>query len=150
MQKKDTALAASQIPLPRSARERIGLLVDATDAAAAAAAIVAAEAASVRQVWMTQFTAAPDTLAIFAAAAVQTTKRAYGNGYCAHISTSSTVPGAAGPYSGRPCSRAAAPGDRAKPPPNHRGILWHPYDGSIGTLARVRSRVACDPLGGES
>jgi F420-dependent oxidoreductase-like protein len=73
MQKKDTALAAAQTPLPRSARERIGLLVDATDAAAAAAAIVAAEAASVRQVWMTQFTAAPDTLAIFAAAAVQTT-----------------------------------------------------------------------------
>jgi F420-dependent oxidoreductase-like protein len=35
--------------------------------------IVAAEAAGVRQVWMTQSTPAPDTLTIFAAAAVQTT-----------------------------------------------------------------------------
>src|SRR5450755_930168 len=73
MQKKDTALAASQPPLPRPARERIGLVVSGTDAAAVVSTIVAAEAAGVQQVWMTQFVSAPDTLSIFVAAAVQTT-----------------------------------------------------------------------------
>ena len=73
MQKKDTALGASQPPLPRPTRERIGLVVSGTDAAAAVSAIVAAEAAGVQQVWMPQFASAPDTLSIFVAASVQTT-----------------------------------------------------------------------------
>ena len=73
MQNKDTALAASQTPELRPTRERVGLVMYGTDAAAVVAAIIAAEAAGVRQVWMTQFTSAPDTMAIFAAAAVQTT-----------------------------------------------------------------------------
>jgi F420-dependent oxidoreductase-like protein len=72
MQKKDTGLAASQPPLPRPARERIGLVVSGTDTAAVISTIVAAEGAGVQQVWMTQFASAPDTLSIFAAAAVQT------------------------------------------------------------------------------
>ena len=44
--------------------EQIGLVIYGADAAGAAKAIVAAEAADVRQVWMTQFTSAPDTMAI--------------------------------------------------------------------------------------
>jgi len=73
MQNKDAALAASQTPELRPIRERVGLVMYGTDAVAVVAAIIAAEAAGVRQVWMTQFTSAPDTMAIFAAAAVQTT-----------------------------------------------------------------------------
>jgi F420-dependent oxidoreductase-like protein len=72
MQNKDKALSVSQTPELRSIRERVGLVIYGTDAAAAVAAIKAAEAAGVRQVWMTQLTSAPDTMAIFAAAAVQT------------------------------------------------------------------------------
>jgi len=72
MQNKDTALSASQTPELQPIRERVGLVIYGTDAAAAVAAIIAAEAAGVRQVWMTQLTSAPDTMAIFAAAAVQT------------------------------------------------------------------------------
>jgi len=72
MQNKDTALSASQTPDLRPTRSRVGLVIYGTDAAAAVAAIKAAEAAGVRQVWMTQLTSAPDTMAIFAAAAVQT------------------------------------------------------------------------------
>jgi F420-dependent oxidoreductase-like protein len=51
---------------------RVGLVVRGADAAEAVANIVAAEAAGVRQVWMTQGANAPDTLAIFAAAATRT------------------------------------------------------------------------------
>ena len=51
---------------------RVGLVIRAPDAAAAVTAITAAEAAGVRQVWMTQGAAAPDTLLIFAAAAMRT------------------------------------------------------------------------------
>jgi len=72
MQNKDTALSASQTPELQPIRERVGLVIYGTDAAAAVAAIIAAEAAGMRQVWMTQLTSAPDTMAIFAAAAVQT------------------------------------------------------------------------------
>src|SRR5687768_13705788 len=53
---------------------RIGLVVRGRDTAAAMAAIVAAEAAGVRQIWMTQGATAPDTLAIFAAAATRTSQ----------------------------------------------------------------------------
>lgn len=55
-----------------TARERVGLVIYGADARAAVDAIVAAEAAGVRQVWMTQGAVTPDTLAIFAAAAVRT------------------------------------------------------------------------------
>ena len=65
---------ASQAYEQRPNRERIGLAIYGADAAAAAKAIVAAEAADVRQVWMTQFTSAPDTMAIFAAASLQTSR----------------------------------------------------------------------------
>lgn len=73
MQNKDTEPAAAQASTQRPARERVGLVVYGADAASAASTIVATEAAGVRQVWMTQGTPAPDTLTIFAAAAVQTT-----------------------------------------------------------------------------
>ena len=68
MQNDDTTSIAAQ----QSARERIGLAVSGADAAAAVSSIKAAEAAGVRQVWMTQIAPAPDTLTLFAAAAVQT------------------------------------------------------------------------------
>src|SRR5215210_144638 len=53
--------------------ERVGLVVEGPDSSAVVEAIVAAEAAGVRTVWMTQGAAAPDTLAIYAAAATRTT-----------------------------------------------------------------------------
>lgn len=70
MQDKDTASA--QTHEQQSIRDRVGLLITGTDAAAAIATIRAAEGAGVRQVWMTQGTPAPDTLTLFAAAAVET------------------------------------------------------------------------------
>ncbi len=73
MQNKDLARAVAQDSMQRPARERVGLAVSGTDAAAAVSTIVAAEAAGVRQTWMIQTPPAPDTLTIFAAAAVQTT-----------------------------------------------------------------------------
>jgi len=69
MQKDNTT---SVTPAQRTTRERVGLVVSGVDAQAAVAAIVAAERAGVQQIWMTQSTPAPDTLTIFAAAAVQT------------------------------------------------------------------------------
>ncbi|GHO81426.1 LLM class F420-dependent oxidoreductase [Ktedonobacter sp. SOSP1-85] len=56
----------------KTTRERVGLAVLGATASEAIAAIVAAEKAGVRQVWMTQGGLSPDTLTIFAAAAVQT------------------------------------------------------------------------------
>jgi F420-dependent oxidoreductase-like protein len=73
MQNKDISSEVAQTSRQRPTRERVGLVVSGTDAASAASTIVAAEVASVRQVWMTQSTPAPDTLTIFASAAVQTT-----------------------------------------------------------------------------
>jgi F420-dependent oxidoreductase-like protein len=58
---------------PMSLRDRAGLVIYGANTAAAVENIVAAEAAGVRQVWMTQGAAAPDTLAIYAAAAQRTT-----------------------------------------------------------------------------
>ncbi len=57
---------------------RVGLVIRAPDAAAAVTAITAAETAGVRQVWMTQGAAAPDTLLIFAAAAMRTSHVRFG------------------------------------------------------------------------
>ncbi len=72
MQNDDTALTSVETSAQRPLRERIGLVVSGTDAKTAVAAIMAAEAAGVYQIWMTQSTPQPDTLTIFAAAAVQT------------------------------------------------------------------------------
>lgn len=69
MQNKDTA---AQISAQRSTRDRVGLAIFGPDAAACVSSIISAEAAGVQQVWMTQSTPAPDTLTLFAAAAVQT------------------------------------------------------------------------------
>src|SRR6266849_1205342 len=72
MQNKDTAPTVAQTPTQRPIRERVGLALYGRNAAGSLSTIVAAEAAGVRQIWMTQTTPAPDTLAIFAAATVQT------------------------------------------------------------------------------
>lgn len=56
-----------------SLRDRVGLVVAGADSRAVVARIVAAEAVGVPRIWMTQGAAAPDTLSIFAAAAVRTT-----------------------------------------------------------------------------
>lgn len=74
MQNQDTVPTGTQIPTQRPIRERIGLALYGRNAAGALSTIVAAEAAGVRQIWMTQTTPAPDTLAIFAAATVQTSR----------------------------------------------------------------------------
>jgi F420-dependent oxidoreductase-like protein len=73
MQNKDTTPAVAQASTQRTARERVGLAVTGTNAAEAVSTIVAAEAAGVRQTWMIQTPLVPDTLTIFAAAAVLTT-----------------------------------------------------------------------------
>jgi F420-dependent oxidoreductase-like protein len=72
MQNKDTAPTTAQTPTQRPIRDRVGLALYGRNAAGSLSTIVAAEAAGVRQIWMTQTTPAPDTLAIFAAATVQT------------------------------------------------------------------------------
>lgn len=57
-----------------SIRERVGLVIAAPDAVSAVDAIVEAEATGVEQVWMTQGTPAPDTLGIYTAAAMKTSR----------------------------------------------------------------------------
>src|SRR5207302_3741317 len=78
MQNKDTTPATAQTSTQHPARERVGLAIYGTDSAETLSAIAAAEAAGVRQVWMTQSAAAPDTLTIFAAAAMRTTSTRLG------------------------------------------------------------------------
>jgi F420-dependent oxidoreductase-like protein len=55
-------------------RDRVGLVIQATDSATTITRIREAEQAGVRQVWMTQSAGMLDTLTLFAAAAVQTTQ----------------------------------------------------------------------------
>ena len=64
-----TSYDAAQLSL----RERVGLVVQGSNAATVIARIREAEQAGVRQVWMTQSVGMLDTLTVFAAAAVQTT-----------------------------------------------------------------------------
>ena len=56
----------------RHIRERVGLIVNGSNAAAAVKSIVAAEDAGVRQIWMAQPPNMPDALITFAAAAAKT------------------------------------------------------------------------------
>ncbi len=72
MQNQNTAPTSAQTLTQRPIRERVGLALYGRNAAGSLSTIVAAGAAGVRQIWMTQTTPAPDTLGIFAAAAVQT------------------------------------------------------------------------------
>lgn len=61
------------MPETTNLRERAGLAIYGPDTAAVVETIATAEAAGVRQVWMTQSAAMPDTLAGYAAAALRTT-----------------------------------------------------------------------------
>lgn len=65
-----TSSDVSQLPV----RERVGLAVQATDVTTTITRIREAEYAGVQQVWMTQSPGMLDTLTLFAAAAVQTTR----------------------------------------------------------------------------
>lgn len=77
-------------------RERIGLVVDGTNAAAAIKTIIAAEAAGVRQIWMAQPPDRPDILTIFAATAIKTSTVRLGTAHRTNLSTSSPSLGTAG------------------------------------------------------
>jgi F420-dependent oxidoreductase-like protein len=68
---KDSGLQVSPNRLPIT-RERVGLVMDGSNAAAATKTIVAAEAAGVQQIWMVQPPWLPDVLTTFAAAATKT------------------------------------------------------------------------------
>ena len=67
---KDSDLQIS--PSRRPTRERIGLIVNGTNAAAAIKTIAAAETAGVQQIWMTNTPWFPDVLTTLAAAAIKT------------------------------------------------------------------------------
>jgi F420-dependent oxidoreductase-like protein len=67
---EDSDLQAS--PSRPPTRERVGLVIDGTNAAATVKTIAAVEAAGVRQIWMTQTPFWPDTLTTLAAAAIKT------------------------------------------------------------------------------
>jgi F420-dependent oxidoreductase-like protein len=67
---KDSDLQLS--PSRRPTRERIGLIVNGTNAAAAIKTIAAAETDGVQQIWMTNAPWLPDVLTTFAAAAIKT------------------------------------------------------------------------------
>ena len=73
MQNKDIISTEAQVSSQLPIRERVGLAISGANAAVAVSAIVAAEAADVRQIWMTQGGPSPDTLSLFAAAAIKTT-----------------------------------------------------------------------------
>jgi F420-dependent oxidoreductase-like protein len=59
-------------PSRRPTRERIGLIVNGTNAAAAIKTIAAAETAGIQQIWMTNTPWFPDVLTTLAAAAIKT------------------------------------------------------------------------------
>lgn len=65
-----TAAEVAQLPT----RDRVGLTVQASEAAAVVSRIREAEKAGVQQIWMTQSVGMLDTLTLFAGAAVQTTR----------------------------------------------------------------------------
>ncbi|HEY7419341.1 MAG TPA: LLM class flavin-dependent oxidoreductase, partial [Ktedonobacteraceae bacterium] len=65
-----TSSDVSQLPI----RDRVGLAIEAKDAATAITRIRDAEQAGVQQVWMTQGAAMLDTLTLFAIAAAHTTR----------------------------------------------------------------------------
>ena len=65
-----TAADVSQLPI----RDRVGLVIQATDVGTAMSRIREAEQAGVHQVWMTQSVGMVDTLTFFAAAATHTTR----------------------------------------------------------------------------
>jgi F420-dependent oxidoreductase-like protein len=67
---KDSGLQVS--PSRPPTRERVGLVIDGTNAAATVKTIAAAEAAGVRQIWIAQPPFWPDTLTTLAAAAIKT------------------------------------------------------------------------------
>src|SRR5215212_1534601 len=69
---KDSDLQVS--PSRRPTRERIGLIVNGTNAAAAIKTIAAAETAGVQQIWMTNTPWFPDVLTTLAAAAIKTSR----------------------------------------------------------------------------
>jgi F420-dependent oxidoreductase-like protein len=70
--KEDLGFQVSPSRLLPTTRERVGLVVDGTNAASAVKTIVAAEAAGVRQIWMVQPPSGPDTLTTLSAAATKT------------------------------------------------------------------------------
>src|ERR687890_2504260 len=72
MTKEDLGFQVSPSRLLPTTRERVGPVVDGTNAAAAIKTIVAAEAAGVRQIWMVQPPSGPDTLTTLSAAATKT------------------------------------------------------------------------------
>ena len=67
---KDSGLQVS--PSRQPTRERVGLVIDGTNAAATVKTIAAVEAAGVQQIWMAQTPFWPDTLTTLAAAAIKT------------------------------------------------------------------------------
>jgi alkanesulfonate monooxygenase SsuD/methylene tetrahydromethanopterin reductase-like flavin-dependent oxidoreductase (luciferase family) len=67
---EDASLQVS--PSLRPTRERVGLVVDGTNAVVGVKTIAAAEDAGVRQIWMAQPPVWPDVLTMFAAAATRT------------------------------------------------------------------------------
>jgi len=71
MTKEDSGLQVSASRQPTT-RERIGLVVDGTNAAVAIKTIAAGEAAGVQQIWMAQPPWSPDVLTTLAAAATKT------------------------------------------------------------------------------
>ena len=72
MTKEDSGLQVSPNRLLPTTRERVGLVVDGSNATAATKTIVAAEAAGVQQIWMVQPPWSPDVLTTLAAAATKT------------------------------------------------------------------------------
>jgi F420-dependent oxidoreductase-like protein len=70
--KEDLGFQVSPSRLLPTTRERVGLVVDGTNAASAVKTIVSAEAVGVRQIWMVQPPSGPDTLTTLSAAATKT------------------------------------------------------------------------------
>ena len=90
---EDQSLQVSSLP---PTRERVGLIVDGSNAAVAVKTIVAAEAAGVRQIWMAQPPVLPDVLTIFAAGSNKNIYSTPRNLDYTNLSTSSLGPSSTG------------------------------------------------------
>ena len=91
---KDSDLQVS--PSRRPTRERIGLIVNGTNAAAAIKTIDAAETAGVQQIWMTNTPWFPETTDNTCSSSNKNIYRTLRNGYYTNVSTSSCSPSTRG------------------------------------------------------
>ena len=133
----------------QSIRERVGLIVDGSNAEVAVKTIVAAEDAGVRQIWMSQPPVWPDVLTTFAAAATKTSTVRFGTSIVPTYPRHPLVLAqqALALYDSRTWS--VAPWNRFQLPLYHRGHVRLTTENTVSSSSGIRRNIACCTLGRE-